>query len=67
MPEEAGTWLYFEYAVLTLQVAQSERANVPRKRKMLRLVILWLKYSSLLQHQRDPALRFFLFDPKTDD
>jgi hypothetical protein len=41
MPEEAGTWLYFEYAAFTLQVAQRERARVPRKRKILSAVIFF--------------------------
>ncbi len=39
IPDEAGTSLYLAYAAFTLHVAQSERAKVPRKRKMLSEVI----------------------------
>jgi hypothetical protein len=66
MPDEAGTSLYFAYAAFTLQVAQSERANVPKKRKRLSAVILVQDTTLFYDIKAIPLLRFFLlFDPRT--
>src|SRR5580693_3233828 len=60
MPDEAGTSLYFAYAAFTLQVAQSERASVPRNRKMLNAVILLEDTTLFCDSKAIPTLRFFL-------
>src|SRR5271170_5815726 len=61
MPDEAGTSLYFAYAAFTLQVAQSERANVPKKRKRLNAVILVQDTTLCYDIKAIPLCAFFFF------
>src|SRR5580704_14324314 len=61
MPDEAGTSLYFAYAAFTLQVAQSERASVPRNRKMLNAVILSEDTTLFCDSKAIPLCVFFFF------